>query len=154
MDNSKKICETLAFGNAKTIRNNNSSRFGKFIDLQFNSSGAIVNAKIEQYLLEKSRIVSHAPGEQNYHVFYSLLAGLDNHEKRELELRSPADYHLLTQVLKVLVSQATFLSNSHFQKRNNFHQPETPEGIPGFAEIRGAMKVSFRLLFGSLYNFA
>lgn len=86
-----------AFGNAKTIRNDNSSRFGKYIDIHFNRQGFIEGAKIDQYLLEKSRIVGQAPEERNYHIFYCMLAGLNNEEQSRLELMDASKYYYLTQ---------------------------------------------------------
>jgi myosin-3 len=65
-----------AFGNAKTVMNNNSSRFGKFIEIKFTTTGAVMGAELSEYLLEKSRVARQSEGELNYHVFYYLLAGL------------------------------------------------------------------------------
>uniref|UniRef100_A0A0N4ZLT2 Myosin motor domain-containing protein n=1 Tax=Parastrongyloides trichosuri TaxID=131310 RepID=A0A0N4ZLT2_PARTI len=86
-----------AFGNAKTIKNDNSSRFGKYIDIYFNNSGVIEGAKIHQYLLEKSRIVAQTVEERNYHIFYSLLNGIDEEEREQLFLTKAEDYFYLNQ---------------------------------------------------------
>ena len=59
-----------AFGNAKTVRNDNSSRFGKFVEIQFNKTGRISGAAVRTYLLERSRVVQLTDPERNYHVFY------------------------------------------------------------------------------------
>jgi myosin-15 len=85
-----------AFGNARTVRNDNSSRFGKYLEIYF-KSGAIIGAKITQYLLEKSRIVTQAPNERNYHVFYELLGGLSETERSRYGLLEADKYFYLNQ---------------------------------------------------------
>ncbi|PFX22115.1 unconventional myosin-VIIa-like isoform X2 [Stylophora pistillata] len=86
-----------AFGNAKTVRNDNSSRFGKYIDVHFNKTGQIEGAKIDQYLLEKSRLVSQMPDERNYHIFYRMLSGMSPSERELLNLTDASDYYYLTE---------------------------------------------------------
>ncbi|CAH8838370.1 unnamed protein product [Trichobilharzia szidati] len=87
-----------AFGNAKTVRNDNSSRFGKYIEIHFSRErGNIVSAKIDQYLLEKSRIVTQTKYERNYHAFYYMLAGMSSEMKNLLGLTKAEDYDYLIQ---------------------------------------------------------
>ena len=89
-----------SFGNARTIRNDNSSRFGKFIEIHF-QDGELIGANIETYLLEKVRLVTQSTGERNYHIFYEILDGMTESEKAIFHLDSTAtsaeDFYLTNQ---------------------------------------------------------
>eukprot|EP01041_Mallomonas_annulata_P001711 gene1711-3313_t len=103
-----------AFGNAKTLRNDNSSRFGKFIKIQFEATGRIMGASIEKYLLEKTRIVQQIDGERNFHIFYQLLRGVP-----ETELLT--NYSLVADI-----EHYTYLQN-HINVKNIPHRSDSEE---------------------------
>ncbi|KAK6785889.1 hypothetical protein RDI58_014414 [Solanum bulbocastanum] len=85
-----------AFGNAKTVRNNNSSRFGKFVEIQFDKNGRISGAAIRTYLLERSRVCQVSDPERNYHCFY-LLCAAPQEEVEKYKLGDPKTFHYLNQ---------------------------------------------------------
>ncbi|XP_034078225.1 myosin VIb isoform X1 [Gymnodraco acuticeps] len=86
-----------AFGNAKTVRNNNSSRFGKFVEIHFNEKNVVVGGFVSHYLLEKSRICMQSNDERNYHIFYRLCAGASEDIKKKLHLDSPDSFRYLNR---------------------------------------------------------
>uniref|UniRef100_A0A8C7F4M5 Unconventional myosin-VI n=1 Tax=Oncorhynchus kisutch TaxID=8019 RepID=A0A8C7F4M5_ONCKI len=86
-----------AFGNAKTVRNNNSSRFGKFVEIHFNEKNKVVGGFVSHYLLEKSRICMQSKEERNYHIFYRLCAGASEDIRQRLHLDSPDSFRYLNR---------------------------------------------------------
>merc|ERR1719206_1143287 len=86
-----------AFGNAKTVKNDNSSRFGKFVRINFDASGYIAGANIETYLLEKPRIIRQAPDERTFHIFYQLLTGASQELKSQMILEDARNYTFMTK---------------------------------------------------------
>lgn len=86
-----------AFGNAKTVRNNNSSRFGKYFEIQFSRGGEPDGGKISNFLLEKSRVVNQNEHERNFHVYYQLIEGASQEQRQNLGIMSPDYYYYLNQ---------------------------------------------------------
>uniref|UniRef100_A0A158R4M4 Myosin motor domain-containing protein n=1 Tax=Syphacia muris TaxID=451379 RepID=A0A158R4M4_9BILA len=134
-----------AFGNSKTIKNDNSSRFGKFIRINFDGSGVISGANIEYYLLEKSRVIRQAPQERTFHIFYQILTGSTDEQKKNWLLESD-------------IEKYRFLSNGDVQVPNVNDKEELLTTIEAMkimalseAEIDSVMQViSAVLLMGNL----
>ena len=85
-----------AFGNAVTVMNDNSSRFGKYFEIIFNGQGSVTGAFFQEYLLEKSRVVYQPRKERNFHIFYMMYAGLSVEEKARFRLNKPTQHRCLT----------------------------------------------------------
>ncbi|XP_062948271.1 myosin-14 isoform X2 [Cynocephalus volans] len=132
-----------AFGNAKTVKNDNSSRFGKFIRINFDVAGYIVGANIETYLLEKSRAIRQAKDECSFHIFYQLLGGAGEQLKADLLLEPFSHYRFLTNGP----------SSSPGQERELFHETLESLRVLGFTheEITSMLRmVSAVLQFGNI----
>uniref|UniRef100_A0A0K8RSN0 Myosin-10 isoform 2 n=1 Tax=Crotalus horridus TaxID=35024 RepID=A0A0K8RSN0_CROHD len=133
-----------AFGNAKTVKNDNSSRFGKFIRINFDVAGYIVGANIETYLLEKSRAIRQAKDERTFHVFYQLLVGAGEHTRGELLLEPFNQYRFLSNGYLPIPGQ---------QDKEIFHETMESMRIMGFSheEIHCMLRmVSAVLQFGNI----
>lgn len=110
-----------AFGNAKTVRNNNSSRFGKFIEIHFDHKYIVAGGFISHYLLEKSRICVQGKEERNYHIFYRMCAGAPTDLKNKLQLSSPDNFHYLSRGnTQYFVSKDTEKSLTNDRKSQQF----------------------------------
>jgi len=108
-------------GNARTLHNENSSRFGKYTDICFDFKGDPTGGAITNYWIEKSRVTSHASMERNFHIFYQLLAGADVHLLKELKLqRNQENYSLLCQSGTVVHRPSSQLTQQNFNDRRDF----------------------------------
>uniref|UniRef100_UPI0037E7875F myosin-10 isoform X1 n=1 Tax=Semicossyphus pulcher TaxID=241346 RepID=UPI0037E7875F len=133
-----------AFGNAKTVKNDNSSRFGKFIRINFDVAGYIVGANIETYLLEKSRATRQAKDERTFHIFYQLLCGTSEETRADLLLGTADEYRFLSGGSIPVPGQSD---------SENFTQTMDSMGIMGFTpeESLSMLKViSSVLQFGNI----
>ncbi|XP_030640888.1 myosin-10 isoform X2 [Chanos chanos] len=133
-----------AFGNAKTVKNDNSSRFGKFIRINFDVAGYIVGANIETYLLEKSRAIRQAKDERTFHIFYQMLCGASEAMRGDLLLGSADQYRFLSGGSIMVPGQSD---------SENFTQTMDSMNIMGFSpeESTSMLKViSAVLQFGNI----
>ncbi|OAD53874.1 Myosin heavy chain 95F [Eufriesea mexicana] len=114
-----------AFGNAKTKRNNNSSRFGKFMEVHFDSKCQVVGGYISHYLLEKSRVCLQSPDERNYHVFYMMCAGAPPELRAKLGITKPDDFHYLKN------GCTQYFCNAESEKKLNEAQKSHDQSMKG-----------------------
>lgn len=139
-----------SFGNARTVRNDNSSRFGKFMELLFTPSGSLVSASIETYLLEKVRLISQAPGERNYHVFYELLAGVSQRERQVLRIAN-----VTARDFRMTANSGTFERRDGVEDRDTYKDLRAALDTVGFSkdEQRDMLSVACALLHTSNIDF-
>ncbi|XP_015787505.1 LOW QUALITY PROTEIN: unconventional myosin-Ia-like [Tetranychus urticae] len=120
------ICPILeAFGNAKTLHNDNSTRFGKFLELEFDFTGYLIGGSITNYLLEKSRVVKQSIGERNFHIFYQLVKGADVNLLKTLKLQRNMEMY---EIMKT--SQPELMQ--FFDDKDQFFETKRSMEIIGF----------------------
>uniref|UniRef100_A0A8B9K289 Osteoclast-stimulating factor 1 n=1 Tax=Astyanax mexicanus TaxID=7994 RepID=A0A8B9K289_ASTMX len=134
-----------AFGNAKTVRNNNSSRFGKYFEIQFSRGGEPDGGKISNFLLEKSRVVSQNENERNFHVFYQVIEGSSAQQKEALGIMTPDYYNYLNQSGTYKVDGTN--DSKDFQETMEAMQVI---GIPGDCQTQGLQIVAGILHLGNI----
>lgn len=115
-----------SFGNAKTLRNNNSSRFGKFIEIHFNGKFAVVGGHISHYLLEKSRICGQSKGERSYHIFYQLCAGAPDQLRQQLKISSPDTFQYLQKGCTQYFCSNESEKSINMNQKSKEHQQKGP----------------------------
>ncbi|KFM70741.1 Unconventional myosin-Va, partial [Stegodyphus mimosarum] len=130
-----------AIGNAKTTRNDNSSRFGKYIEIDFNPRYHIIGANMRTYLLEKSRVVFQAPDERNYHIFYQLCASSELEELQDLQLGDQSYFHYTN------LGDSPVITGVDDAK--NFQETRNAFTLLGFSEAQQMMM--FRILSAILH---
>jgi len=134
-----------SFGNAKTTRNNNSSRFGKFIEIHFSDRYVVVGGFISHYLLEKSRIVSQGPAERNYHIFYQLCAGAPEPLRQQLKLGSPDAFNYLRKGCTQYFALPETEKSLDASRKSKAHQQKGPlkdpilDDVANFANVDKAL---------------
>ncbi|KAL3892185.1 hypothetical protein ACJMK2_004419 [Sinanodonta woodiana] len=107
-----------AFGNAQTVINDNSSRFGKLIEIIFSPNGRIVGGQVTEHMLEKSRVVRHGVGEKNFHIFYCMFAGLSQPEHKRFFLDHPDKYRIVSDGL----GSSVFSSKAEYDRHTDSFQ--------------------------------
>eukprot|EP00041_Stephanoeca_diplocostata_P035801 m.1275779 g.1275779 ORF g.1275779 m.1275779 type:complete len:1469 (+) comp24762_c0_seq12:253-4659(+) len=135
-----------AFGNAKTLRNDNSSRFGKYIEVYMNEKNKISGCQIKHYLLEKVRVSQPGQGERNFHVFYQLCKAAEAATQQKLSLlRKPAGYHILSSCSDV----ATINDTEDFKELTEafIALKFSPEEVQGLYSVLGAILALGNLTF-------
>lgn len=116
-----------AFGNAKTTRNNNSSRFGKFTELHFNEHYRVAGGFVSHYLLEKSRICVQSKEERNYHIFYRLCAGASDQLRKDLLLDTPDSFRYLNRgCTQYFCNSNKSKTNLHASRKSKDHSVKGP----------------------------
>ncbi|VDI28329.1 myosin III [Mytilus galloprovincialis] len=111
-----------AFGNAQTVINNNSSRFGKYLEMFFTSTGTVIGAKITEYLLEKSRVISQAKGEKNFHIFYYVHDGLAHDQDATYHLKDSAIQEV--KAVYGIIASILHTGNVDFDEKASTHGGE------------------------------
>ncbi|CAH0473560.1 unnamed protein product [Peronospora belbahrii] len=131
-----------SFGNARTLRNDNSSRFGKFIKLHFTSGGRLTGASIQTYLLEKVRLVSQSKGERNYHIFYEMAIGAASAARKRWSLDPPQGQIMFSgDQGEVTETTRQFLHYRYLNQSECYQRRDGVKDSDMFRRVMGAMDI-------------